>query len=124
MELTEIKEVTITQSGEQFIKDQAIMQIALERIEDQRKEIDRLNSQLLTLRLKLSTSNIHLFKFLDEKEAEFDNDERFVSPEICKDYIDAALYCQNYFDRTNNRITDAMAWYNSQDSLPFKTFKA
>jgi hypothetical protein len=65
------------------------------------------------MKSQLSTSNYHLFKFLDEMEGAFDSNEKFDSPQICRDYIDAALYCLNYFGRSNNRVLQAEAWYNS-----------
>lgn len=84
------------------------------------KELDRLISENLkhsekynALRLQLSTSNMHLFKFLDEMEARFDNTSKFDSPEICDDYIKAADYCAKYFGRTNNRVSDAKYWYEN-----------
>jgi hypothetical protein len=90
------------------------------------KEIDRLISENLRhsekyngIRLQLSTSNMHLFLFLDEMEARFDKTSEFDSPEICRNYLDAANYCEKYFDRRNNRINDAKHWYDNY-SLPFK----
>lgn len=85
------------------------------------KEIDRMIADKLkdaekynAIRLQLSTSNMHLFKFLDEMEGRFDADGDFDSPEICKDYIEAATYCKKYFGRDHNRIYLAEQWYNEQ----------
>lgn len=85
------------------------------------KEVDRLISENLkhsekynSIRLQLSTSNMHLFKMLDEMEARFDANNEFDSPEICRDYLDAANYCKKYFGRNNNRIILAEQWYNEQ----------
>lgn len=84
------------------------------------KEIDRLITDNLHhskkyngIRQQLSTSNMHLFIFLDEMEARFDNTSAFDSPEICKNYLDAAIYCSNYFGRVNNRINEAKYWYDN-----------
>lgn len=85
------------------------------------KEVDRLISENLkqsekynSIRLQLSTSNMHLFKMLDEMEARFDANNEFDSPEICRDYLDAANYCKKYFGRNNNRIVLAEQWYSEQ----------
>ena len=129
-ELQQIESVTISQTGEQFLRDQELMQHALERLEDQRKEIDRLNDMNIKNSIKfeelkkdndkvksqLKTSNRHLFNFLDEMEGRFDSDEKFDSPQICIEYLDAAKYCEKYFDRVNNRVREAQRWYDSLES--------
>ncbi len=120
-ELHRVDEVMITQSGNSFIEDQALMEEMLQQLADQRKEIDRLNEQALKssvefqkIKSQLQTSNAHLFKMLDEKEAEFERAQEFESVEICIDYIDAALYCQNYFSRKSNWIEEAIGWRDKQ----------
>jgi phage shock protein A len=140
-ELLQVKKVTIAQDGDQFIKDQALIAEALETIQKLkaerqeilkaantfRKEVDRLTTESLkkstefeelrqkfsSTRAKLATSNIHLFKFLDETEARFDNTSAFDSPEICRDYMDAASFTAKYFQRTNNRFNEAKHWYDN-----------
>lgn len=122
-ELKQISDVTITQKGDDFIKDQAMMQIMMEQLADQRREIDRLNEVALkksiefeNMKMKLDTSNMHLFNMLDELEGAFDSDEKFASCEICLQYIDAAAYCQKYFERKHNRVREAEEWYNNLDA--------
>lgn len=84
------------------------------------EEIDRLNQAALensitfeNIKLKLETSNMHLFKMLDEHEGAFDSDEKFASAEICRDYLDAAMYCEKYFGRVGNKVPQAQEWYDS-----------
>jgi hypothetical protein len=117
-ELQQVPEVIITQSGTEFLKDQIMMEQMLEQLSEARKEIDRLNAVALEKsvmferqRLQLVTSNIHLFKLLDEMEGAFDADKKFTSPEICNDYLAAATYCDKTFGRKNNRIVEAQEWY-------------
>lgn len=104
-ELTEIKDVTITQSGHEFLKDQILMEEALNRIEK--------------LKHHLTICQAYLDKFLDEFEAKFDNDERCDSHEIALDYLAAAKFRADN-GRINNRIRAVQSWYDSADSLPFK----
>lgn len=91
------------------------------------KELDRINEENLKnsmkyngIRAQLAMSNLHLFNFLDEMEARFDNTSSFDSPEICKDYMEAAKYTAQYFGRANNRYSEAKHWYDNY-SLPFKS---
>lgn len=106
----------------------------LETIEDQNRKLRELDKALDLereqtlknsmkyngIRAQLAMSNLHLFNFLDEMEARFDNTSAFDSPQICKDYLDAAKYTAQYFGRTNNRVTEAEHWYNNY-SLPFNS---
>ena len=118
-ELEQIPEVTISQTGKQFMEDQLMLETAIQRIEDLRKEVERLNEVALkrsiefeNMKSKLETSNMHLFKFLDEIEGAFDVSCEFSSPEACIEYIDAALYARNYFFRNDlGRIDAAREWY-------------
>lgn len=127
-ELIKIEEVTITQTGDAFLKDQALMTELLEQNALLKKEIDRLTTESLKasekyekLRMQLSTSNMHLFKMLDDRESTFYVEQKFDSPEICREYIDAALYCRKYFGRNNHNLStpeEAQEWYDNY-SLPF-----
>lgn len=106
----------------------------LETIEDQNrklreldKALDRERSETLKnsmkyngIRAQLAMSNLHLFNFLDEMEARFDNTSSFDSPEICKEYMEAAKDTAQYFGRSNNRYSEAKHWYDNY-SLPFKS---
>lgn len=67
--------------------------------------------------LKLQTLGRHLSKFLDEFEGKWDSDEQCASPEIAQDYIDAAKYMADNFQRINNRIREVEVWLN--DYVPF-----
>jgi hypothetical protein len=111
-----------------------VMDGLLETIEDQNrklreldKALDKERSETLKnsmkyngIRAQLAMSNLHLFNFLDEMEARFDNTSEFDSPEICRDYMDAAKYTAQYFGRLNNRYDQAKHWYDNY-SLPFKS---
>lgn len=65
--------------------------------------------------LKLDTACKLMAKLCDEREAEWDSDERFASEEFAYDYIEAARFLANHFGRTNNRISKVQEWI---DSLP------
>lgn len=138
---TELPPVTMALPGDQYndlVRDNAILleqKIALraenDRLSEQlykamqeaadyRKENERINEILLKrstdfeqTRLRLVTSNIHLFKMLDEHEGAFDADEKFESAEICRDYLDAAMYCEKYMGRKENRVRQAQEWYDN-----------
>lgn len=62
--------------------------------------------------LKLDTACKLMAKLCDEREAEWDSDERFASEEFAYDYIEAARFLANHFGRTNNRIRQAEEWIN------------
>lgn len=70
--------------------------------------------ELKKTQLQLETSNSHLFIFLDEMEARFDNEKKFDSVDICIAYIDAAKYCAKYFGRKAARVEQATEWLNEQ----------
>jgi predicted nuclease with TOPRIM domain len=117
----------IVQSGDDFIKDQALMEEMYSENSRLRREIERLTNESFKashryekIRLQLSTSNMHLFKLLDEMEERFKNTSDFDSPAICQDYIDAAKHAAQCFNRTNNQLSEAEHWYNNY-SLPFKS---
>lgn len=133
-ELPKVESVTIHQSGDVYLKDQALMEEMLQQLADYRKrnealkaEVDRLNKSalessvafeeqkglIMKLRAQLVTSNIHLFKMLDEHEGAFDSDEKFASAEICRDYLDAAIYCEKQFGRVGNKVPQAQEWYDN-----------
>lgn len=130
-ELQKVPAAKIEQTAEQFLKDQAMMEEMLQQLADYRKrnekleaEVDRLNKEALensitfeNIKLKLETSNMHLDKMLEEKEHEFDRTQQFESYEICRDYLDGAIYMDKYFNRKSNRIEAAQQWYDSQPVL-------
>lgn len=130
-ELQKVPAAKIEQTAEQFLKDQALMEEMLQQLADYRKrnekleaEVDRLNKEALensitfeNIKLKLETSNMHLDKMLEEKEHEFDRLHYFESYEICRDYLDGAIYMDKFFNRKSNRIEAAQKWYDSQPVL-------
>lgn len=62
--------------------------------------------------LKLDTACKLMAKLCDEREAEWDSDERFASEEFAYDYVEAARFLANHFGRTNNRIRQVEEWIN------------
>jgi len=64
--------------------------------------------------LKLNTVVKHLSNFLDEFEAEFDNNKKCASEKIAMDYLDAAEYMRDNFGRKHNRIRDIEEWVYDQ----------
>lgn len=70
--------------------------------------------------LKANTLALHLSKFLDEFEGKWDSDEKCDSPEIALDYLDAALYMERHFGRTDNRIQYVKEWYDNLQAFPWE----
>lgn len=124
MELQEIKSITIEQTGQNFLHDQELMRAAIERIEDQRKEIDRLNTQLLKASIgKEAFRSImlaHLSNMLSEHEGYFNRTGEFESYEFACNYVEAAKAARE-LGRKDDLVNDVEDWMNSKYSLPFKT---
>lgn len=70
--------------------------------------------------LKLDTTQKLLAKFLDEFEGKWDSDEGCESEEIAFDYIDAAKWMANNFDRKGDRIKAVEEWLRE---IPIGGFK-
>lgn len=66
---------------------------------------------------KLNTVVRFLNTFLSEFEGAWDNDEECASPEIAKDYLEAAKFMRDTFGRTGDRIDAIKSWYDNY--LPF-----
>ena len=60
--------------------------------------------------LKLDTACKLMGKLCDEREAEWDSDERFASEEFAYDYLEAAKFLMNHYGRMNNRIRQVEEW--------------
>lgn len=124
--MTQIKEVTIAISGQEYLQDQREKDKAIDLLSQSTSlalensiKYENCKQENIRLNARLETSNRFLSKFLEEFESEWDNDEQCASPEIADDYIRAAKWMADYFGRRHNRIDAVTAWYHSQDSLPF-----
>lgn len=106
-ELIRVPEVTIVQSGEDFIKDQELFRKAIDDLEEMRSRLTRYDGVISILFYQLS-------KFLDEFEAAFDRENSCVSREIARDYLDAAIFLEKNFKRTNNRVMAVEQWLLGQ----------
>lgn len=103
-ELVKVLDCTIAQRGDDYLRDQGLIRHSTRRI--------------LQLKKDLEVTNTFLNKFLDEFEGKWDSNETCDSPAIALDYLAAAKHAEK-FGRTNNRINQVQAWYDSADSLPF-----
>jgi hypothetical protein len=122
-ELTQVPEITVAQSGQQFLSDQQMMEDLLEQKIRLRKEIETLKTEhslavqackdhIKQQKEKIELLVHHCSKLLNEVEGAYDSDEKFASDEFCRDYLDAALFLQNYFGRKYNRTAQAQEWIN------------
>lgn len=135
-ELEQIKEVTITQSGEDYLQ-----QARAEKLLKDRQETDRFREDLMMkmmntikeygdriieLRDKQMADRVqfdilkgHLTIMVSEHENLFNRDSGFDSVEFAADYIEAAKALK-HLGRTGDKIEEVTAWMNDVDSLPFK----
>ena len=105
-----MKNVIIAESGEAYDK-------LIKSMDEQTKNLLELSIIYERERSKTKVLVSLLSKFLQEFEGKFSSDETCDSPEIARDYLDAAIFMRDNFGRKENCIREVEAWYS--DYVPF-----